>query len=122
MSTELTYRESRMADGTRVVTLEGQLALSSAGPVLEELLEECVESASHVVLDFSEVDFMDSAGLGLLVKTEKGLSAAGRRLVVTRPHSNVRRILELTGLDQRLAIADTWSEEDALMSKPRDKA
>ena len=104
-----------MADGTRVVILEGQLALASAGPVLEELLEECVESGSHVVLDFSEVDFMDSAGLGLLVKTERGLSAVGRRLVVTRPHSNVRRILELTGLDERLAIVDSWSEGDALL-------
>jgi anti-anti-sigma factor len=114
MSSELNYRESRLADGTRVVTFRGELDLSTAGPVLEELLEECVESASHVVLDFSEVDFMDSAGLGLLVKTERGLSAVGRRLVVTRPHANVRRILELTGLDQRLAIADTWSEGDPL--------
>lgn len=103
-----------MADGTRVVTLRGELDLSSAGPALEELLEECVESGYHVVIDLSEVDFMDSAGLALLVKTERGLSAAGRRLVVMRPHANVRRILELTSLDQRLAIADTWSEGEPL--------
>ena len=103
-----------MADGTRVVTLTGDLDLSSGGPVLEELLEECVESGAHVVIDLSEVDFMDSAGLALLVKTERGLSAAGRRLVVTRPRPNVRRILEFTELDQRLVIADTWSEGDPL--------
>jgi anti-sigma B factor antagonist len=96
------------------VTLGGDLDLSTAGAEIEELLEECTESACHVVLDMSQVTFMDSTGLALLVKTDRRLSAIGRRLVILRPHPNVQRILEITELDQRLRVADSWSGGGAL--------
>ncbi len=60
-----------------------------------------MESACHVVLDMSQVSFIDSTGLGLLVRTDRRLSAAGRRLVLLRPHPNVQRVLSVppdTGL------------------------
>ncbi len=122
MSTELNYGESRLDDGSTLVTLGGELDLFTAGAELEELLEECAEGACHVVLDMSEVTFIDSTGLALLVKTERRLSAARRRLVILRPHANVRQVLELTGLDQRLAIADSWPDGDAPPSGPIDYA
>jgi len=102
------YRESELVDGTKLVTLGGELDVFTAGAAVRELLEECVESAYHVVLDMSQVTFIDSAGIGLLVRTHRGLADVDRRLVLLRPDPNVRRIIELSGLDQLLAIAEFW--------------
>ena len=117
MSTDLSYRTSSLQDGTSLVTLGGELDLATAGAELEELLEECTENACHVVLDMSQVTYIDSTGLGLLVKTDKRLSAAGRRLVILRPHPSVRRILEITGLDRHFRVAESWPADDALLSE-----
>jgi len=113
LSNELNYRESRLADGTRIVTLGGQMDVFTAGAELEELLEECVESASHLMVDMSQVSFIDSIGLGLLVKTARRLSASGHRLAVLRPHANVRRLIEITGMERWLAVDS--SEDEALL-------
>ena len=102
------YRESELVDGTKLVRLGGELDVFTAGAEVRELLEECVESACHVVLDMSRVTFIDSAGIGLLVRTHRLLADVDRRLVLLRPDPNVRRIIELTGLDQILAIAEFW--------------
>ena len=109
------YRESELVDGTKLVTLGGELDVFTAGAEVRELLEECAESARHVVLDMSQVTFIDSAGIGLLVKTHRRLADIERRLVMLRPHPSVRRIIELTGLDQVLAVADTWPEAETLL-------
>jgi anti-anti-sigma factor len=109
LRSELNYQESHLDDGTRLVELGGELDLSTASAEVQELLEECAESACHVALDLSGVTFIDSAGLALLVKTDRRLSAAGRRLVLLRPHPNVQRILEITGLDRRLPVEPSWS-------------
>ncbi|HWC27833.1 MAG TPA: STAS domain-containing protein [Solirubrobacteraceae bacterium] len=115
MSNDPSYRESYLRDGTRLVTLGGELDVFTAGAEVQELLEECAEGACHVVLDMSAVTFIDSSGLALLIKTDRRLSAADRRLVVLRPHPNVRRILELTGLDQLLSVADSSTDCGALI-------
>ena len=122
MSTELNYQESHLGDGTRLVTLGGELDLLTAGAEIEELLEECAEGACHVVLDMSQVTFIDSSGLALLVKTDRRLCSAERRLVILRPHPNVRRILEISGLDQRFWIRDSWSGDCADLGEQGDKA
>ena len=101
------YRESELVDGTKLVTLGGELDVFTAE--VRELLEECAEGACHVVLDMSQVTFIDSAGIALLVKTHKRLADIDRGLVILRPHPSVGRIIELTGLDQVLAVANSWA-------------
>ena len=117
MSNDPSYRESHMRDGTRLVTLCGELDVFGSAADVQELLEECAESAWHVVLDMSQVSFVDSAGLALLVKTQRRLAAADRRLVVLRPHPNVRRILDLTGLTEVLSVTDSWRDCGAVLGE-----
>ena len=117
MSNDPSYRESHLRDGTRLVTLCGELDVFGSAAEVQGLLEECAESGWHVVLDMSQVSFVDSAGLALLVKTHRRLSAADRRLVVLRPHPNVRRILDLTGVAEVLAVADSWPDCGAVLGE-----
>lgn len=85
-------------DGATVVRAVGEIDVSTA-PELRARLHELDESAT-VVVDLSEVTFLDSTGLGVLVATLKRIreSEAGGdlRLVVTRPQ--VSKVLDVTGL------------------------
>ena len=65
-----------------------------------------------VVADVTEVEFMDSTMLRELLRCHRELDEAGSRLVVAGAQSPVRRLLELTGTDEVLALAD--SRADAL--------
>jgi len=118
VGTEIHYAESRLRDGTRLVTLRGELDVYAASAELEELLAECMESACHLLLDMSQVGFIDSTVIALLVRVQRGLSASRRRLVLLNPSANVRRLLELTGLDQRLVLAASWPEAEMLLDEP----
>ena len=85
-----------------VVALDGELDLS-----VLDVLEEAIgglDDPAGVVIDLSELAFVDSAGIHALTAAREGLVEAGTpsALVVT-PGSNVERILEMTGLLERLA-------------------
>jgi len=81
---------------TTTVRVTGDLDMEAAGRVLEELLAS--GSASTVAADLSGVDFMDSAGLRVLLEARSVLESHGRSLVVVNPAGPVCRLLEVTGM------------------------
>ncbi len=58
----------------------------------------------HVVLDLGDLDFLDAAGLAVLVRADERFRATGARLVLTGLRPAQQRLLELTGLDRRLDV------------------
>ena len=71
---------------------------SATMPQLERRLAESVAKAADVTLDLSELNFMDSSGLKLLVQVAHQLEGSGK-LILLAPSGIVRRVLELTQLD-----------------------
>lgn len=63
-----------------------------------------------IVLDLSELDFIDSTGLGALVRLEERARGSGRELVFARPTVAVRKILRIVGLDRRFRLSDDEPE------------
>lgn len=93
-----------------VVTAVGEVDVSTA-PELRQKLREQPEDA-FVVVDLSDVTFLDSTGLGVLVAALKRVresDAGGElRLVVSRPQ--VSKVLEVTGLSGVFSIHPTLDE------------
>jgi anti-sigma B factor antagonist len=90
-----------------IVTLEGELDLLTGGGLADWLVALAV---STVVIDLQRVSFIDSAGIGALVRARNQLIAAGNDLVLSRPPSNIRRLFEVTGLSDWFREWDpTWS-------------
>ena len=58
----------------------------------------------RLVIDLSEVTFMDSSGLGLLVAMHKLQKQHGGVVVLTAPPGLVRRVLALSGIDQVIEV------------------
>ncbi|WP_280426357.1 STAS domain-containing protein [Nocardia carnea] len=93
----------RIADGTTVVTVHGEVDMASA-PQLQAALEDAQRGGNPLVVDMSEVGFLGSAGLSVLLVTTEAAGAAGLRVVAS---DAVRRPIELTGLDKMLAVYDS---------------
>ena len=83
-----------------------ELDLSGVDRAREAIEQAEASDASLLVLDLSELDFIDSTGLEVLLRAARRAHDAGRRLVVARPSRYVRRLLEMTAIDQSLDIVE----------------
>jgi anti-sigma B factor antagonist len=88
-----------------LVALTGELDLATA-PQLRACLAPLPEAGeSQVVLDLSDLDFIDSTGLSVLVMAFSRTQAAGCAMVIRNPKPAVVRILEITGLASVFTIS-----------------
>ncbi|MFB7676557.1 STAS domain-containing protein [Kitasatospora purpeofusca] len=88
---------------TIVVRACGEIDLDTA-PSLHRAPAAALESHRKVVLNLSEVTFMDCAGLGALVRARNQADHGGARLVLRGAGRRVVRLLKLTGLHRRLDV------------------
>jgi anti-sigma B factor antagonist len=94
---------------TSVISIEGDLDLSTA-PRLKWMLVETLEAGhSELVVDLSSTTFMDSTALGVLVGVKRSL-AVGAQLAIVCTRPAVLKIFELSGLDGAFAIFSTLDE------------
>ncbi|MBV9839716.1 MAG: STAS domain-containing protein [Solirubrobacterales bacterium] len=90
-----------------VIAISGELDLASS-PALEEQLARVSQSdAELLVMDLRQLDFMDSTGLSILVKAHQQATKAGQEFGVVRGSEQVQRLLNLTGVAERLVLVDT---------------
>lgn len=81
---------------------------SNTAPELEQALTKLLgEGRLHVVMDLSEIEFLSSAGLRVMVSTMKTLRKGGGDLAVAAPNLRAREVLRLAGLDAVFSIYDT---------------
>ncbi len=96
-STAFAITQRELEEGVSVLTVAGELDLSSA-PSLKWALTDLLSGGSDsVVLDLTLVTFLDSTALGVLVGVQRRL-ADGRRLAIVCANPKVLEIVELTGL------------------------
>jgi anti-sigma B factor antagonist len=91
-------------NGARVITLRGELDLANAGTA-EDALEKALQEKTDVIVDMRELEFIDSTGIALLVASLSGDDKAQIRFIPSASPA-VTRVLELTGLAERLPIAE----------------
>jgi anti-anti-sigma factor len=88
------------------VALRGELDLSGVDRARQAIEQAESGNAPLLVLDLSELDFIDSTGLEVMLRAARRAHEDGRRLIVARPSRYVRRLLQLTAIDQSLDIVD----------------
>jgi anti-sigma B factor antagonist len=82
-------------------SLHGELDVATVGEL--QTLPATVRDEG-LVLDVTELSFIDSTGLSALVSLHRRLADVGGHLVLRHPRANVRRVLEVSGLDQLLTV------------------
>ncbi|HWE08816.1 MAG TPA: STAS domain-containing protein [Solirubrobacteraceae bacterium] len=114
----LQVRHRDLGDGLCLVVLEGEIDLATA-PVLKSAVTELLpRGLSRFVLDLSRVRHMDSTGLGVLVGFRRRL-ADPTRMTIAGARSNVRAVIELTGLD--FQVFETVEEAVAHLEAVRER-
>lgn len=106
--------EVERGEGRFVLTLYGEIDHHSAVQIRTEidalLLEE---QPRKVVLDLSNIEFMDSSGLGLIMGRYSLMQKLGGELTLKNPHERLVKIFTLAGLQRMVKIEDEEKEEKA---------
>lgn len=85
-------------DDAAVVTIVGELDLSTAPRLLEVLAELAGNGTNDVTLDLAEMAFIDSTGVSVFVSGLKRLRETGGNLALQSPRASTMKVLEITGL------------------------
>jgi anti-sigma B factor antagonist len=92
------------------VGVRGEVELASA-PDLTAALDDAIRtSTGPFVIDLTGVDFLDSSGIGCLVRARALLGQDDRPLALICPRGIARRALELTGIDELVPIYGSREE------------
>lgn len=87
-----------------VVRIGGQFYMEDASSIRDHLLNLYDEGHVNFTVDLSELDNMDTTGLGVLISLYKRVKAAGGDVVVSGARGNVKQLFELTGMNQVFTV------------------
>lgn len=106
MAQQLTIEQSSESDFT-VLAVAGEIDLATA-PQLETQVAN-VDPTGKVMIDLSEVTFMDSTGLRVLISAHERASDGGGKLAIVAGEGAVTKLLAITGVDGWLNVYDSRS-------------
>ena len=89
--------------------LKGELDLSTAEKVEQEIRRAELEAPEVIALDLTRLTFLDSSGLRLIVTADQRARREGRRFAIVRGPDTVQRIFTITNLEGQLEIVDDFS-------------
>lgn len=95
-----------IGDGVAVLKLDGKLNMVSAPHLREEIHSAVSAGNSRIAIDLTDVDFIDSSGLGALINGLKSTRQAGGDLRIAAPAEQVKLVLELTNINRVLKAYD----------------
>jgi anti-sigma B factor antagonist len=99
-------------DGIPVVTVQGEVDVSTAPRLRQELIEVASSGSRRAVVDLDPVEFLDSTGLGVLVSGLKRFRTMEGDLLLVCTQRRVLKVFEITGLTDVFSMHD--SVDDAV--------
>ncbi len=97
------------------VALDGSFDIAGAGDV-DLRFSVIGGNRDKVIVDFSDVSFLASMGVRVLVKAAKAIHHRGGRMVVVRPNDAARKVLSATGADTVITVVDSEADAVAALS------
>lgn len=96
----------RQIPGAAIATFSGKLALDDGCLLLRETIRAFLDAGqTRVLLNLEKLDFLDSAGLGELVRAHVAVRSRGGHLTLVNPSKNVYQLLHVTKVDRVFDIA-----------------
>ncbi len=90
------YTEQR--DGASIVNLKGRVDASTSGQIHEKIMDEIEGGCNKIIIDFSEVSYISSAGLRVLIYASKAMVKSSGAFSICSVSKNIEKILQISGL------------------------
>ena len=111
-STIATMQLHSAGTNASVITIRGQVTAATESALMDAYARATSSGAKTVLLDFGELEYMNSSGIGLLVTLLIRANRQGQKIAAFGLSDHYKDIFELTRLDEAIKIYD--SEADAL--------
>ena len=95
-----------MSPVVKIIQPSGILDSTNAAPFRQQIIDLVEAGADLVLIDFQDVIFMDSSGLGALVLALKTVRSTGSKLLICSINEQVKMLFELTSMDRVFEIYD----------------
>jgi anti-sigma B factor antagonist len=102
--TNFSSTRQRLDDSRGLVVLKGEVDIYTAPRFKEDLLALIDEGATDILVDLTQVEFIDSTALGVLIGGVKRLHPLQGHLLVIADSRPVLKILSITGLDKVVSV------------------
>jgi anti-sigma B factor antagonist len=103
-------------DGHSLLAVAGDLDMSTAASLTSAAMALIAAGTRDVIIDARNLAFCDSSGLAAFVQIATRVGPLGGRLAIAGPQSIVRRILEISGLDEAFVVVATVRDAIAELS------
>lgn len=114
-----TQISGRTVAGISILDVSGRITIGDGGVVLREAVQQLIQEGSQkILLNLGDVGYMDSLGIGELVRAFTAVRRHGGQLKLVNPSKRVRELLEMTRLS---AIFDTQPDEVTAMNSFAEK-
>lgn len=98
----------RFKEDVAIVSLSGKFLAGSDGPYLRQKVKDLIDAGTEkLLIDFHDVPYIDSTGLGFLAGARVTVQNAGARMVLASLNQHVRKILDEVNLTQFFLVADS---------------
>lgn len=93
-------------DGIVIINLKGRIDATNSGQLYDKVMEEIKDGCNKMIIDFSEVNYISSAGLRVLIVAIKSLTKNSGTFGICSINENVMKIFEISGLANLIIIHD----------------
>lgn len=101
-----------------LIHLTGELDHHTAGKIKEEA-DRMIRStnAVSIIFDFTDLSFMDSSGIGMIMGRYKKVRTLGGRIVAYGVNAQIMRIMEMSGIDKIIKLTPDYDRALRLLEK-----
>lgn len=100
-----------------VIDIAGDVVASTSGKIKDEVQALTEKGCFNVVLELGQVGFLDSTGLSVCMGIHEMLLKNSGTLVLARPGEGIRKVLRITGADQKIKTAESRQDGISMAGK-----
>ncbi|PSN77172.1 anti-sigma factor antagonist [filamentous cyanobacterium CCP4] len=109
---------SILDDGVKLAKLTGRLDMQAINDIGDQFAFSVGNSKGSAIVDLSEVTFLASIGMRMLISAARSLSNRGHKMILLSPIPEVKDALVMVGFDELIPICDDMDAALALTQKP----
>ena len=111
---------SKLDHEIRMIKLNGKLDIIGTGQIETKFAGYCSGENVRVIADLSEVSFLASIGIRLLMLNAKSVNKRGGKMVILNPIPDVKSVLETTGIPAIIPIYSSLESAEVVLLNPQN--